>query len=209
MTVVFQAIRTSMAGKASAGQAPRWGDLLAELVAATSSPLTAEVERLLLEILRFGGELQLNESSPMPHRMSPENMLKTLALKALGRWTGATYLPTMRRLAATASPASFACAIRGVIQKVIERKRKTHTMEAVLAPQADTSAPIVEVEYGICGEHVTTESERNHESHSEFLAIGPAFGMNMLSRRSQSSDSSLPSSQSDENYATLSSGMGA
>jgi hypothetical protein len=122
MSNALRAIRTALAGSAPAGQEPKWGELLSEFVAATSSQITAEVELLLLEILLFEGELQLDESSPMTHRMSPEKMLKSLALKALRKWTGATYLLTMRRLEATAKPASFACAVRGVIEKVTATK---------------------------------------------------------------------------------------
>lgn len=116
----LQAIRTAMSGSAAPGQEPRWGDLLGEIVAATSSGLTPEVERLLLEILRFEGELQLDENSPMTHRMPPEKMLKVLALRALGKWTGTRYLTTIRQIEATARPASFACAVRGVIDKIRE-----------------------------------------------------------------------------------------
>jgi hypothetical protein len=106
-----------MARNAQAGKEPRWNDVRAELLSVASCPLRPEVERLLLDILKFEGELQLDESSEMPHRMSPENMLKSLAVQALARWTGAHYLPTLRRIEATAPPA-LSTVIRAVIQKV-------------------------------------------------------------------------------------------
>ncbi len=58
----FQSLRRAIAGAAPAG-GYRWEELLADLWPALSSPLTAEGERLLLEILRFGGRLQINPSS--------------------------------------------------------------------------------------------------------------------------------------------------
>src|SRR4051794_21481396 len=117
MPAALQNIRAAMTSGASQGAAPRWDDLRAELFSAVSSPLTLEVERLLLAILSFEGELQLDETSPMPHRMSPENMLKSLAVQYLGRWTGARYLRRMQWLLTTAKPA-LACMVRGVIQQV-------------------------------------------------------------------------------------------
>src|SRR5229473_3182447 len=96
----LDSLRIALALNELRGQKPGWTDVLGELLAATYSPLTPEVERLLLAILRFEGELQLDESSELPHGMSPEEMLKSLAVQALGEWTGNHYLPTYRRLAA-------------------------------------------------------------------------------------------------------------
>lgn len=117
MTGTLHNIRVAMARSAEAGDEPRWNDVRAELLSATSHVPLPEVERLLLDVLKFEGELQLDETSEMPHRMSPENMLKSLAVQALTRWTGAHYLPTMRRIEATAAPA-LATVIRSVIQKL-------------------------------------------------------------------------------------------
>src|SRR5207253_2923533 len=130
MPLPLHNIKSALARIAPAGHEPRWNDVRAELLSATSGPLRPEVEPLLLAILRFEGELQLDEASEMPHRMSPENMLKSLAVQAQGRWTGTSYLPTMRRLAATAPPA-LSCVIRGVIQKVSAEKGKVRSVQAV------------------------------------------------------------------------------
>ena len=54
----------------------------------------------------------------MPHRMSPENMLKSLAIQALGKWTGPTYLMTMQRLQATVRSAALATVIGATIQRM-------------------------------------------------------------------------------------------
>jgi hypothetical protein len=127
------------------GHEVRWNDVRAELFAAVSAPLTPEVERLLLEILRFEGQLQLDELSEMPHRMSPEDMLKSLAVQSLGRWTGVTFLPTMRRLQATSEPA-LSCVIRAVIQKVSAENGRPHRPEAIEDFRIQASAR--EVEFG-------------------------------------------------------------
>ena len=93
----FQSVRRAMSGTAPAGGYP-WEELLADLWPVLSSPLTADGERVLLEILRFGGRLQINVSSEMPHSMPPEDMLKSLAIQALARWTGLVHLNEMRRV---------------------------------------------------------------------------------------------------------------
>ncbi len=130
MQMKLQNIKTALTRDAPMGQKPRWQDLLGDFLSATSSPLTPEVERILLAILSSDGELQLNEESEMPHNMSPENMLKSLAVQALGRWTGATYLPTMQHVQATAPP-SLACVVRGVIQNVTGQNGKAFSTDAV------------------------------------------------------------------------------
>jgi hypothetical protein len=136
MPLDVQNIRTSMSRSAQPGREPRWHDLLRELTAATSAPFTPQVERLLLDILRFEGELQLDESAEMPHSMSPEDMLKSLAAQSLGRLCGAEFLPTLRRLLFTTSPA-LSCMIRGVIRQVTSGKGNAPQAEAVTAVRSE------------------------------------------------------------------------
>jgi hypothetical protein len=131
MPTSLQALKTALARNAPTGQEPRWNDLLGELVSATSSPLTPEVERLLLAILRFEGELQLDETSEMPHSMPPEEMLKSLNVQALGDWTGTLFLVTMRRLEATSTSAAFASVVRAVIQRIRRSSEQSHDLEEV------------------------------------------------------------------------------
>ena len=76
-----------------------------------------EGESLLLEILRFEGRLQIDLSSEMPHSMSPEDMLKSLAIQALARWTGLAHLPEMQRVQLTTHSSSLASLVGDVIQK--------------------------------------------------------------------------------------------
>jgi len=67
---------------AAPGEEPKWYSLMSEMLA-MGFPLTEEEKTLIEEILKFEGELQLDEESEMPHRMSPENMLKNFANRIL------------------------------------------------------------------------------------------------------------------------------
>jgi hypothetical protein len=171
-----------MAGTALLGQEPKWGEILYEFFDATASPLTLKVERLLLEILRHEGELQLDESSPMTHRMSPEKMLKSLALKALAKWTGATYLPTMLRLEATAKPASFACAVRGVIETVTTTKGLGRHSEGVPEIHCESTSVGVESESSADLSEEVIEYIPRKKIRIKGLVLQHAFGMTFMPR---------------------------
>jgi hypothetical protein len=178
----YQTIRTALDRNAPLGQEVKWGDLYGEFVAATSSPITPEIEHILLEILRFEGELQLDENSPMTHRMSPEHMLKSLAAKALGRWTGATYLPLLQRLEATAKPASFACSIRGVIEKVRAGKETSRHSEGVAAIYAQDASFELALESGPDAQDDLIEYEMGDSVRREELVLQRDFGMTSMPR---------------------------
>jgi hypothetical protein len=77
---------------APAAEEYRWESLLAAMRTLVSAPPNLEVEQLLLAVLRFEGEFRLARSSELPHSMSPEEMLKSLAIQALGGWTGLTQM---------------------------------------------------------------------------------------------------------------------
>lgn len=115
----------------AAGPGPLWSDLMAELWPAISRPLTWEAERLLLEVLRFEGRLRLTVSSDLPHSMPPEDMLKSLVVQALGRWTGLSYLQEMERVQATTHSSSLSSLVRDVIQKTREEAKRRDPKEEV------------------------------------------------------------------------------
>jgi hypothetical protein len=102
-----------------------------ELWSVISSPLTWEAEALLVEILRFEGQLRLTVSSDLPHSMPPEDMLKSLAVQALGRWTGLAYLQEMERVQATTQSSSLSSLVRDVIQKAREEAKPRDAKEEV------------------------------------------------------------------------------
>jgi hypothetical protein len=116
----FRCLTVAMAASLPGGQPPRWSGVMLELLPAISSPLTSETERLLVGIVRFEGRLRLTISSDMPHSMPPEDMLKSLAIQALARWTGLAYLHEMRRVQLTTPSSSLASLVRDVIQKASE-----------------------------------------------------------------------------------------
>jgi len=111
-----------MAASPPARQPPGWYDVMLELLPVISSPLTPETERLLVGIVRFEGRLRLTVSSEMPHSMPPEDMLKSIAIQALARWTGLAYIHEMRRVHLTPPSPSFASLVRDVIQKASEAR---------------------------------------------------------------------------------------
>ena len=106
-----------MDGISPAGQEFRWGDLMKELWPVISTPLTLEGEGLLLDLIRFEGRLHLAVSPEMPHSMPPEDMLKSLAIQALARWTGLAHLNEMQRVQFTTQSSSLASLVSDVIQK--------------------------------------------------------------------------------------------
>jgi hypothetical protein len=130
MATAFRTLKAAMAAQA-AGQPPLWSDLMAELFPAISRPLTWEAEGLLLGVLRFERRLRLTVSSDLPHSMPPEDMLKSLAIQALGRWTGLAYLQEMERVQATTQSSSLSSLVRDVIQKTREEAKPREAKDEV------------------------------------------------------------------------------
>ncbi len=134
--LTFRSLTAAMGAAPLPGQAPRWWDVMLELLPAISSPLTSQAERLLLGIVRFEGRLRLNVSSDMPHSMPPEDMLKSLAIQALARWTGLAHPLDMERVQATTQSSSLSSLVRDVIQKTREEVKPREAKEevAVIGP---------------------------------------------------------------------------
>ena len=100
----------------TSGPAPTWGEVMCELWPVIATPLTGDDERLLLELLRHEGRLRLVANDELPHSLTPEDMLKSLAVQALGKWTRLTYLTEMQRLELLASSPELATIVRSVIE---------------------------------------------------------------------------------------------
>jgi hypothetical protein len=101
----------------AAAEENRWEDVEDALWQITEAPPTPEVEKALVGVLRFKGRLRLAPSCELPHSMPPEEMLKSLALQALGKWTGVAYLPEMQQVAATTSSPVLAGIAKAVIRE--------------------------------------------------------------------------------------------
>ena len=118
MTNEHQLLDAALSGSSTAQIEYHWEDLLMAMQAVISAPMNWDTERVLLAVLRFDGTLRLSESSAFPHSMSPEDMLKSLAAQALGKWTGDTHLIELKRVEATARSPVLASIIRAVIRRL-------------------------------------------------------------------------------------------
>jgi hypothetical protein len=116
MSASFLALKRAMGTAGATGLEPSWAEVMGELWPVISLPLSVDGERLLLEVIHHRGQLHLTETSDLPHSMAPDEMLKSLAVQALARWTGLTYLTELQRLELTASSSSLQSTVRAVIQ---------------------------------------------------------------------------------------------
>ena len=114
--MAFQLRTLDRAMSNTSSPAPTWAEIMRELWPVISSPLTGDEERLLLELLRHNGRLRLVANDELPHSLTPEDMLKSLAVQALGKWTRLTYLTEMQRLELLASSPELATIVRTVIE---------------------------------------------------------------------------------------------
>lgn len=71
--------------RATNGSTERWDRLRAALRQVTAAH-SAESEKLLRGLLGKDFRIQLEAGSSAPHAMSPEDMLRSEAIQALGRW---------------------------------------------------------------------------------------------------------------------------
>ena len=89
---------------------------MGELWPVISSPLSPVGERLLLDVIHHHGPLRLTETAELPHSLPPDEMLKSLAVQAITRWTRLTYLTELQRLELTTSSPALQSTVRAVIQ---------------------------------------------------------------------------------------------
>jgi hypothetical protein len=117
MLTPLETLKAAISGSAPTAGGFLWQDLFAAMISVSSGPLDPDAENTLLRILRFDGRMPLSASSDMPHSMMPVEMLKSLALQALGRCTGPTYLRLMERIQATAASPALASTAKAVIHQ--------------------------------------------------------------------------------------------
>ncbi len=114
------------------GQAKRpcaWEDLLAAVQEVTSAGLTPEIENLLVAALRFEGRFSLTPTSGRPHRLSPEDMVKSLAIQALGKWGAADHIPEIERIESTARSPGLASVARSIVQRLRQAPEQSARVE--------------------------------------------------------------------------------
>ena len=95
-----------------------WEDLLAAVQEVTLSAPTREVESVLLAALRFEGRFRLTPKSGRPHRLSPEDMVKSLAIQALGKWSSVAHLTEIERIESTTRSPGLASVARASAERL-------------------------------------------------------------------------------------------
>jgi hypothetical protein len=81
-----------------------WQEIRAAMAEITKTQ-TRSAEDVLLHLLELEGPIRLAPQSDIPSVMSPEDMLKSLAIQFLSRWTGRKHLKALERVKEkTASP---------------------------------------------------------------------------------------------------------
>lgn len=111
----------------------RWQDWLRTLREVISGPLDEKAEQALLAVTRFNDKLVLGKGSSKPHIMSPEEMLKSLAVQALAQRTGLDHLLEMQLVEATTNSSVLASIVRAAIRDASQRK--DHVVEMEVVPQ--------------------------------------------------------------------------
>ena len=108
-------LRRVIAGVPVEGPGFRWTDILAALrvVAGDGSE---DAVALLRRMLDFDGELMLDEESSLPHSMSPEDMLRSLALQALAKRDREKHRDAIKRVAESPECSEH---LRGIAYKLL------------------------------------------------------------------------------------------
>ena len=132
MTMAIQQLNQALSEVASDRREYRWENLLIAIEAiASGDALNWEAERVLLQVVRFEGELRLSEDSEPPHSMSPEEMLKSVAIQTLARCTGLTHLLAMQRVEATTASPVLASIVRATIRRATPPKLPASELEVI------------------------------------------------------------------------------
>lgn len=79
-------------------RAYHWHHVLA-IVHEVSATRTPEHERALRRAAEFEGRYRLDPRAGMPHSMPPEEMVRVLAVRQLGKWNRTKHSATIRRAA--------------------------------------------------------------------------------------------------------------
>jgi hypothetical protein len=186
MSRKFRALKAAISSDTAAGPPPRWEEVLRDMAEATYSKPTPEAERLMLHVLRFQGELrlQIDEMSETPHGMTPEEMIKSLAVQTLGEWRGSYYRPTFRRMAATVTSASLVSIIEAVIETAASGARRRWQAEPITELHPQDSSHVVEVDCGWDGRDEVRRYDRGDRVLREALVVVSDFGMTAFTPRS-------------------------
>jgi hypothetical protein len=101
-----------------------WQEIVAAMADITKTQ-TEEAEELLVKILESEGAIQLAPESDIPHAMSPKDMLKSLAIQSLSKWTGRKHIRAFERVYVTTKSPILAGTAKVHIEKLGGGLRET------------------------------------------------------------------------------------
>ncbi len=105
MAVNINTFREVLTGASETSIRFQWSEIN-QLMLDITVTHTQTTEAILRLILMFNGKIPLASGSDLPNLMSPEEMLKSLAIQSLINWTGAKYRSDFERVLVSAqSPA--------------------------------------------------------------------------------------------------------
>ena len=85
MSLAHQHLRRCLAGGLIHGKRVTWQHAMA-LMHAVSAARGPESENVLREVALYDGVLQLDTAPGLPHAMSPEDALRSMAVQVLAEW---------------------------------------------------------------------------------------------------------------------------
>lgn len=85
MAVAHTRFHSLLAGQHLEGRAFHWQHVVG-LLQELCKERSTESEALLRQAAQFKGTLKLDEAQGLPHSMSPEDFLRSVAVQTLGRW---------------------------------------------------------------------------------------------------------------------------
>lgn len=103
MSKAHEHLRRLLAGGLIEGRRPRWTHAL-WLMKAVGDQRSPESEALMREVALFNGKFVLDEEAGLPHSMSPEDMLRSIAAQTLAGWDRRRHRDVIRHVAKTAGP---------------------------------------------------------------------------------------------------------
>jgi len=112
-------------------EAYQWEDILGAAEIVFAEPFSRDTERVMLAILRLDRRITLAASSELPHSMTPEDALKSVAVQWLARETGLTHLTEMQRVEATAVSPVLASTVRATIRDTARKRVSQEKVDVV------------------------------------------------------------------------------
>jgi len=111
VSAAHQHLRRLLAGGLIEGRRPRWTHAL-WLMKTVSEEQSPESEAVLREVALFDGKFLLDEEAGLPHSMSPEDMLRSIAAQTLAGWNRRRHRDVIRHVAKTTGPGLAAAIVR-------------------------------------------------------------------------------------------------